>query len=126
MPLVFITYRREDSAGFAGRLHESLERRLGEGEIFRDVDAIEPGQDFVEAINARLRQCKSCLVPIGREWLDMTDGSGRRRLEQQNDYVRFEIAAALARQDVLTRKVTLQLKADGAAEMSLDLPSSVR
>ena len=95
MSQVFISYRREDSAGYAGRLRESLERRLGRGAVFRDVDALEPGQDFVDIIGIRLRDANACLVLIGREWLDAEDASGRRRLEQQNDYVRLEIATAL-------------------------------
>ncbi len=96
MSQIFISYRREDSAGYAGRLRESLERRLGRGAVFRDVDALEPGQDFVDIIGIRLRDANACLVLIGREWLDAEDASGRRRLEQQNDYVRLEIATALA------------------------------
>jgi len=95
MSQIFISYRREDSAGYAGRLRESLERRLGKGAVFRDVDALEPGQDFVDIIGIRLRDASACLVLIGREWLDAEDASGRRRLAQQNDYVRLEIATAL-------------------------------
>ena len=123
MALIFMSYRREDSAGYAGRLHESLERRLGEGEVFRDVDALEPGQDFVEAITARLRSCRACLVLIGREWRDAADSSGRRRLEQENDYVRLEIATALARPDVLVVPVLVEGMAMPAAE---ELPESIR
>ena len=58
MSQIFISYRREDSAGYAGRLRESLERRLGKGAVFRDVDALEPGQDFVDIIAIRLRDAK--------------------------------------------------------------------
>jgi hypothetical protein len=50
----FISYRREDSAGYAGRLRESIERRLGEAHVFRDVDTLRPGQDFVQAIEGKL------------------------------------------------------------------------
>jgi hypothetical protein len=123
MSLVFISYRREDSAGYAGRLHESLERRLGEGEVFRDADAIEPGQDFVDAITSRLSRCKACLVLIGREWADATDESGVRRLDQERDYVRLEIAAALARPDVLVVPVLVEGVLVPAAG---ELPESIR
>src|SRR5580765_4220614 len=85
MPTIFISYRREDSAGYAGRLCESLERRLGSRQVFRDVDAIRPGQDFVDAIDARLRECRALVALIGREWLDAADVSGSRRLDQEND-----------------------------------------
>jgi len=108
MPTIFISYRREDSAGYAGRLCESLERRLGSHQVFRDVDAIRPGQDFVDAIDARLRECRALLALIGREWLDAADASGSRRLDQENDYLRLEIAAALARPDVLVVPVLVE------------------
>ena len=123
MSLVFISYRRDDSAGYAGRLHESLERRLGDGEVFRDVDALQPGQDFVDAIADRLRACRACLVLIGRDWLSAADASGRRRLDQENDYVRLEIAAALARPDVVVIPVLVEGAAMPAAE---SLPESIR
>jgi hypothetical protein len=100
MPSTFIGYRRDDAAGYAGRLHEALERRLGREAIFRDVDTLEPGQDFVEAIEQRLDECKVFLALIGREWLDARDPSGRRRIEQSHDYVRLEITAALRRSGV--------------------------
>ena len=108
MSLIFISYRREDSAGYAGRLHESLERRFGQDEVFRDADTLEPGQDFVDAITARLRHCRACLVLIGHEWLNARDASGVRRLDQESDYVRLEIAAALARPDVLVIPVLVE------------------
>jgi len=123
MALVFISYRRDDSAGYAGRLHESLERRLGAGEVFRDVDALQPGQDFVDAIADRLGSCRACLVLIGREWLNAADASGRRRLDQEGDYVRHEIAAALARPDVAVIPVLVEGAAMPAAE---SLPESIR
>ena len=121
--LIFISYRRGESAGYAGRLHESLERRLGEGHVFRDVDELEPGQDFVDAISARLRDCAACLAIIGSEWLLVTDRAGRRRLEQSNDYVRLEIEAALARSDLLVVPVLVEGATMPSAE---DLPASIR
>ena len=57
---VFISYRRDDAAGYAGRLEEALERRLGHGSVFRDVLDIEPGEDFVKAIRARLHGARPC------------------------------------------------------------------
>jgi hypothetical protein len=122
-PLIFISYRRGESAGYAGRLHESLERRLGEGHVFRDVDELEPGQDFVDAISARLRDCAACLVMIGSEWLLVTDRAGHRRLEQSHDYVRLEIEAALARSDLLVVPVLVEGATMPSAE---DLPASIR
>lgn len=122
MPAIFIGYRREDSAGYAGRLCESLERRLGDGQVFRDVEAIGPGEDFVDAIGARLHECRAFLALIGREWLDAADASGHRRLDQQNDYVRLEIAAALARPEVLVVPVLVEGMVMPRAE---DLPDAI-
>ncbi len=121
--LIFISYRRGDSAGYAGRLHESLERRLGDGHVFRDVDELEPGQDFVDAITARLRECTACLVIIGQEWLHVTDHADRRRLDQPDDYVRLEIEAALARSELLVVPVLVEGTAMPSAK---DLPDTIR
>jgi hypothetical protein len=119
----FISYRRDDSAGYAGRLHEALERRLGPHRIFRDVDTLRPGEDFVRAITERVRQCRVFLVLIGQEWLDARDAAGRRRLDLDEDYVRLEIAAALNRDDLLLVPVLIEGAAMPAAR---ELPESIR
>lgn len=123
MPSTFISYRRDDAAGYAGRLHDALERRLGRDEIFRDVDTLEPGQDFADAIDARIGACRVFIAMIGREWLDARDGSGRRRLDQPGDYVRKEIASALARREVRVIPVMIE----GASMPDADsLPDDIR
>jgi hypothetical protein len=119
----FISYRRGDSAGYAGRLHEALERRLGGGQIFRDVDTLQPGQDFRLAIEAHVRNCGVFLTLIGQEWLDTRDGSGRRRIDQEHDYVRLEVATALARPDL----VVVPVLVEGASMPAPgDLPEPLR
>ena len=123
MPATFISYRRDDAAGYAGRLHEALERRLGEDQIFRDIDTLEPGLDFVDAIRSRLRECRVFLAIIGREWLDAKDGAGHRRLDQLHDYVRLEIAGALARPDVRIIPVLIEGATMPAPEA---LPEDIR
>jgi hypothetical protein len=92
---VFISYRRDDAAGYAGRLEEALERRLGRGSVFRDVLDITPGEDFVGAIRARLARAHSVLVLIGPRWAG-TDANGRRRIDDEQDFVRLEVSMALA------------------------------
>jgi TIR domain len=91
---VFISYRRDDAAGYAGRLEEALERRLGHGSVFRDVLDIAPGDDFVQAIRTRLQGAKTVLVLIGPRWAG-ADASGARRIDDANDFVRLEVAVAL-------------------------------
>ena len=119
----FISYRREDAAGYAGRLRESLERRLGAARVFRDVDTLRPGQDFVQAIESRLSDCAVMLAVIGREWASARDLTGQRRLDEPNDFVRLEIAAALARPSVLVVPVLVEGAAMPAAS---ELPENLR
>jgi hypothetical protein len=94
---IFISYRREGSAGYAGRLAERLREVFGSDRIFRDVEAIEPGVDFVEAIDHAVGSCDVLLALIGPQWLKFSDDSGRPRLEDPSDFVRLEIEAALQR-----------------------------
>lgn len=91
---VFISYRRDDAAGYAGRLEEALERRLGRGSVFRDVLDIAPGEDFVQAIRTRLGGAKAVLVLIGPRWTG-ADSAGTRRIDDESDFVRLEVAVAL-------------------------------
>ena len=95
-PNVFINYRREDTAGHAGRLFDRLSGRLP-GRVFMDVDTIEPGVDFAEVIDQAVAKCEVLLVMIGREWLKVTDAAGARRLDNTDDFVRLEVARALDR-----------------------------
>ena len=90
----FLSYRRDDSAGFAGRLADDLEAAFGAGTVFRDVDDIRPGQDFVQAIESHMKAVDVVLVMIGPRWL-ATGTDGTRRLDDPHDFVRQEIMAAL-------------------------------
>ena len=96
MARIFISYRRDDSSGYAGRLYDRLSVDFGDDNVFMDI-AIEPGEDFVDAIEQAVSACDILLAVIGRQWLTMTDGAGRRRLENPDDFVRLEIGAALKR-----------------------------
>lgn len=91
---VFISYRRDDAAGYAGRLEETLERRLGPGSVFRDVLDIPPGEDFVAAIRARLAGAQTVLVLIGPRWAGSAV-PGQRRIDDPADFVRLEVEVAL-------------------------------
>ena len=91
---MFISYRRDDAAGYAGRLEEALEKRLGRGSVFRDVLDIAPGADFVEAIRQRLSGAQTVLVLIGPRWTG-GDAPGTRRIDDAQDFVRLEVQVAL-------------------------------
>ncbi len=102
MGSVFLSYRREDSAGQARALFQDLAARLGKGAVFMDVDSISLGRDFREVLQERLATCDLMLVLIGRDWLSGKDASGQRRLDDPADFVRLEIAAALNRNIAIT------------------------
>lgn len=103
---IFISYRREDTAGYARSLTEALGSRFGEDAIFRDVDTLGPGVDFPEAIAEAVQQCDVLVALIGDKWLT-AEKAGRRRLDDPRDFVRLEIAAALER-DILVIPVLLE------------------
>jgi TIR domain len=94
---IFISYRRDESAYPAGWLFDRLAERFGFDQVFKDVDSIEMGDDFVEVITNAVGSTDVLLALIGDRWLTITDEHGKRRLDDPNDFVRLEIEAALAR-----------------------------
>ena len=69
---IFITYRREDSAGWAGRLHDRLSERFGRDTVFIGVDTLAPRHDFPTAIAETIDRCDVLIAMIGRRWLQAT------------------------------------------------------
>jgi hypothetical protein len=92
---IFISYRRSDSSGHAGRLYDYLKSYFGGERIFFDVDTIKPGTNFEQRINSELDNSEAMLVLIGDQWLESKDKEGNRRLDHPHDYVRFEVETAL-------------------------------
>ena len=122
MILLFVSYRRSDSKSFAHRLYDRLRRAYGKS-VFMDVSDIDPGEDFPKVIEARLSTCKVLVAVIGNTWLTCTDPSGARRLDAPDDYVRLEVAKALAASDILVLPVLVNGAAMPAAA---DLPADLR
>jgi hypothetical protein len=94
---IFISYRRDDTEGEAGRLFDDLVRAYGDNSVFMDVAGINPGIDFRKAIDDNVASCGVLLAMIGPTWTTIKSSSGDRRLDDANDFVRLEIASALAR-----------------------------
>jgi hypothetical protein len=94
---IFISYRREDAEGQARALSSELAKYVGEDSVFMDVHSVALGRDFRQTLIESLKSCDVLLALIGPNWLDVTDASGKRRLENPADYVRQEIAMALKR-----------------------------
>jgi tetratricopeptide (TPR) repeat protein len=94
---IFISYRRQETAWPAGRLYDVLVEHFPAEQVFKDVDNIDPGDEFVERIAAAVESCDVLLALIGPQWLTITNKRGQRRIDDPGDYVRLEIEAALTR-----------------------------
>ena len=94
---IFISYRRQETAWPARQLYEVMISRFGADQVFKDVDNINPGDDFVERLTQAVGSCDILLALIGRQWLEITDATGQRRIDDPADFVRLEIATALGR-----------------------------
>ncbi len=92
---IFISYRRDDSRGTAGRLYDDLSDRFGKDSVFRDIDAVGIGADYTVAIHDFIATCDAVVVVIGNQWLEIRDEEGRRRLAEPGDLLAEEIITGL-------------------------------
>ena len=122
MSTVFISYRREITAGEARALFNELLEKLGKNSVFMDVDSIALGRDFRGALQKTLESCDLMLVLIGKDWAEVKDEEGRPRLHNPGDFVRLEIEAALKR-DIVVTPILVQGAHMPAPEQ---LPSEIR
>jgi hypothetical protein len=119
---IFISYRRDDEPFAAKALYLELEKRFSTNNIFMDVEGgIPPGQDFAEVLRDRVAKCDIMLAVIGKKWISAVDSLGRRRLDNPNDYVRFEIEEALR----LRKLVIPVLVNDADMPRPTDIPPSM-
>jgi hypothetical protein len=93
---VFISYRRDDAAGFAHAIHDRLVESLPKEQVFMDVVGIDPGADFVDKLKSTVDQCSVMLALIGKRWLG-DNGGGRPRIHEPDDWIRTEVATAIER-----------------------------
>lgn len=96
MPAIFISYRRDDSAAYAGRLYDSLCVHFGSEQVFMDVDGIKLGDDFVNVLDETGKHTSALVAVIGPTWLTVRSANGAARLFDPQDFVRREITAGLA------------------------------
>jgi TIR domain len=99
VPKVFICYRREESAAYAGRLYDAMAARFGEENVFMDVE-LAPGVDFVDRITTVVGACQVLIVVMGARWAATDDETGESRLADPEDFVRLEVETGLSRPDV--------------------------
>ncbi|MBC8170374.1 MAG: SUMF1/EgtB/PvdO family nonheme iron enzyme [Anaerolineae bacterium] len=95
-PKVFISYRRADTQHIAGRINDIMEKKLGAETVFQDVEDLHPGIVWKDALSKAVADCEVMLVVIGKQWLNIADErDGSRRLDNPEDWVRFEVETAL-------------------------------
>jgi hypothetical protein len=121
MRAIFISYRRDDTEGYAGRLFQDLSDRFGKDCVFMDVAGIEPGRDFRRAIEQQVATCGVLLAVIGKAWLNVADEKGKRRLDDPHDFVRLETASALKRDIPVIPVLVQQAEMPRAEQLPDDL-----
>ncbi len=121
-PTVFISYRRDDSQDVVGRIYDRLVTVFLQEQVIRDIDSLTIGQPFPDALNDAVERSDIVLVIIGKHWLNVSDSSGARRLDDSSDFVRMEIEQALA----AGKHVVPVLVSNTSMPLAKDLPESIR
>ena len=120
---IFLSYRRDDSSGYTELLFSKLAGHYGQPAVFRDIHAIHPADRFREVIQASLSECAIVFVVMSKQWTNITDADGARRLEQPDDIVCWEIASALDHEGL---KVLPILVGGATMPRAEELPASIR
>ena len=123
MPGIFLSYRRADSDGWAGRLRDALRVRFGDL-VFQDVDNIPDGEIFSDVIDRALQECDVALIVIGPNWASARDEHGQRRLDNEDDWVRIETREVLNHKHKI--RVIPVLVGGAALPRAADLPEELR
>ncbi len=122
MSAIFISYRRSGAKQTAYRLKDKLKEAFGDDKVFLDLEDIRGGARFAEVIKETIAKASVVLVVIGPKWLDIGAAEGRRRLDEQDDWVRQEVEAALQ-----SDAEVIPVLVDGATEIDVGrLPQSIR
>jgi formylglycine-generating enzyme required for sulfatase activity len=119
---IFISYRHAADEYAVGRLAEELRKHFPRDQVFEDIASIDPGADFVDALQRGLNTCAAVLVVIGPSWVTVTDRQGRRRLDLPDDWVRHEVAESLRQPGVRVFPLLLDAEMPSAE----DLPEPLR
>jgi tetratricopeptide (TPR) repeat protein len=118
---VFISYRGEDSQSYGALIYSELSRRFGVDQVFLDSESTLAGEDFVEVMLGRLRQCSVVLAVIGPRWLTVTDAAGRRRIDSPEDWIRRELVEAFAQRLQVIPILTEGVQIPGEADLPTDI-----
>jgi hypothetical protein len=117
---IVLSYRREDTITFTGRLRDRLAASFGGGQVFMDITSIPYGPDFKKQIEETLSSCDILIAVMGKRWLAATDG--KRRIDDPEDFVRLELKVALRRKicviPVLVNGARMPLKKELPKELA--------
>lgn len=119
---IFISYRRSDCQAQANGLYDGLVHRLSNASLFMDIDSIPPGVDFEQHIRHEIERSDVVLVMIGDNWLDSRPETSRRRIDEDDDFVRLEIESALATPSVRIIPVLVE---EAQMPPPVELPESI-
>lgn len=122
MGSIFISYRRSIDLASAGRLADYVHTAHPEYAVFMDVRSLAPGEDFAAELVRAVEQCDVFLAIIGQGWIDARGEDGRRRLDNDDDFVRLEIEAALTH----ARRIIPILIGDARMPAVDQLPATMR
>ena len=92
---IFISYRRSDTQDAVGRVYDRLCENFGRHCVFKDIDSIPIGEDFVQCVKHAISESRCALVFIGKDWTTCTNAAGDTRIDDERDPVRVEIELAL-------------------------------
>ncbi|MEO1610440.1 MAG: toll/interleukin-1 receptor domain-containing protein [Pseudomonadota bacterium] len=92
---IFLSYRRADTGAYAGRIRDRLAAQFGDDHVFLDISSIPTGKNFRTEMFSALTQSQIMLVLIGPNWVNSRNATNERRLFQEGDHVRMEVAAGL-------------------------------
>ena len=118
---IFISYRRQDAAPYAGRLRGDLAQRYGDENVFLDIADLTPGASWSQRLHEAVDACDLMLVVIGPRWLQAADAEGLRRIDSPQDFIRSEIATALR----LDKRVVPVLVGGAHMPASGELPDEI-
>ena len=118
---IFINYRRVESLKDAQHLKTLFDKTFGAKRVFLDVRGIDGGANWFNTLERQVAASAAMVVLIGKDWADLKDDQGNRRLDDPNDYVRFEISQALQRNLPI-----MPVRIDGAAiPKAAQLPDNI-
>jgi class 3 adenylate cyclase/tetratricopeptide (TPR) repeat protein len=127
MSSIFVSYRRSDAPAHAGRIYDRLAERLGKDKVYMDLDSTVPGVDFGDVIEHTIAQCDALVAVMGRDWVSALRPSRRaRRADGSEDWVRREIAAAIARNIRVIPVLVQGAKMPSSAELPDDIKGLAR